>query len=102
MKRIMIILAILAGTQVAMAQGSFTMAYPISFPTGDLHNYIGKTSYRGFILEFNKRQKQNIDIGIETGWMVFYDRQDAKVYTQETASISGVQYRYTNSVPIIA
>ncbi|MCU7548994.1 porin family protein, partial [Chitinophagaceae bacterium LB-8] len=29
------------------------------------------------------------------------ERVEDKVYTDKTASISGVQYRYTNSVPII-
>jgi hypothetical protein len=102
MKKIMIMLAIFACTEAAFAQSSFTMSYPISFPMGDLKDYVGKTSFRGFILEFYKRQKQNIDIGLESGWLVFYQREDSKVYTEGTASISGIQYRYTNSVPILA
>ena len=84
------------------AQGSFTVAYPISFPMGDLSDYIGQTSFRGITLEFNKRQKKNLDIGIEASWHTFYERQDSKVYTEGTASISGIQYRYTNSIPLLA
>src|SRR5688572_8490987 len=101
MKRIFITLAILACTQALFAQGSFTLAYPISFPMGDLNDYISKTSFRGIVMEFNKRVKKNVDVGLETGWFVFYQREDAKTYTQENTSISGIQYRYTNSVPIL-
>ena len=68
---------------------------------GDLQDYNSSVSFRGISLEFNKSIKQNVDVGLESGWNVFYDREDAKVYTEETASISGVQYRYTNAVPII-
>jgi len=102
MKHILIMLALFTCTQAAFSQSSFTMSYPISFPVGDLNEYISQTSFRGFILEWYKRQKPNVDIGLETGWLVFYQREDSKVYTEGTASISGVQYRYTNSVPILA
>lgn len=53
-------------------------------------------------MEFNHFQSRNLNLGIETGWNVFYERVDDQVYTDKTASISGVQYRYTNAVPILA
>lgn len=84
------------------AQSSFTMSYPIGIPMGDLSDYIGAVSYRGINLEFNRRIKDNLEVGLETGWNVFYEKQAEKVYTDGTASISGVQFRYTNAVPIIA
>jgi hypothetical protein len=83
------------------AQSSFTISYPIGFPMGNLSDYIGAVSYRGISMEFNKRVKPNLDVGIESGWNVFYEKQADKVYTDGTSSISGVQFRYTNTVPII-
>lgn len=84
------------------SQSTFIMTYPISLPMGDLHNYSTKTSYRGFNMEFLHHAKPGVVVGVETGWNVFYERVDKQDYKQGTATISGVQYRYTNSVPILA
>jgi outer membrane protein W len=84
------------------SQSSFIVSYPISFPMADHHDYIGKTSYRGINFEFLHKAKPGIAVGIETGWNVFYERVDNKDYKDGTTTISGVQYRYTNAVPILA
>jgi hypothetical protein len=104
MKKLYIFFVILAGALNLAAQhgGNFTMSYSMGFPVSNLKDYNSSTSFRGISLEFNKTIKPNmVDVSLETGWNVFYDREDSKVYTEETASITGVQYRYTNSVPII-
>ncbi len=102
MKKIVILLILVIGSKAIWAQGgNFVITYPIAFPFGDLKEYIGQTSFRGISLEFNKRQKQNLDIGLEATWNVFYERVDQKAYTSETATITGVQYRYVNAVPLI-
>jgi hypothetical protein len=103
MKKIfsLLLLAVIC-MQGLKAQSSFTISYPIGFPMGDLSDYIGAVSYRGISLEFNRRIKDNLEVGLETGWNVFYEKQAEKVYTDGTASISGIQFRYTNAVPIIA
>lgn len=102
MKKILILLMIVASTEAVMSQGNFVITYPISFPFGDLKEYIGATSFRGISLEFNKRQKPNLDIGFEASWNVFYERVAEKPYTFETATITGTQYRYVNAIPLIA
>jgi len=86
----------------AQRHGVFILSYPIGFPMGDLKDYISNTSFRGINLEFGKEVKPNLIAEIETGWNVFYQEQPQDVYTEGTASISGKQFRYTNSVPIIA
>ena len=103
MKNILILILLFLCNQLAFSQGgSFTMSYPVSFPVGDLHDYTSATSWRGFSLEFNKHQRSDLDVGIEVSWHVFYQREAEKVYTDGTASISGIQYRYTNAVPLLA
>jgi hypothetical protein len=82
--------------------GNYMISYPIAFPMGNLHDYISSTSFRGITLEFNKKVGPQKTVGLETGWNVFYQHVDSKTYNEGTASITGVQYRYTNSVPIIA
>jgi hypothetical protein len=86
----------------AAGQTSFVMTYPISFPMADLKDYSSATSFRGFNMEFLHEAKPNVAAGVEVGWNVFYERVDKKDYKSGTATVSGVQFRYTNSVPILA
>lgn len=103
MKKIFILLIVVFGSKAVWAQGgNFVISYPISFPMGDLKDYIGATSFRGISLEFNKRAKPNLDIGLEASWHVFYERVAEKPYVLESATITGTQYRYTNAVPLLA
>jgi hypothetical protein len=100
---ITLLLATISLTSVHAQRGfNFTVAYPVSFPVGNMSDYISQTSFRGITMEFNHFQTPNLNLGIETGWNVFYERVDNEVFTDKTASISGVQFRYTNAVPIIA
>jgi hypothetical protein len=101
--KIIIAIALIIGSSLgARAQnGGFTVSYPIAFPMGNLHDYISKTSFRGISFEFNKKVKPQVTVGLETGWNVFYDNAGEQEYKDQTATITGKQYRYTNSVPIL-
>jgi len=104
MKKLFFLLIVPLCMQGLFAQrhSVFILSYPIAFPMGDLKDYISNTSFRGINLEFGKEVRPNLIAEIETGWNVFYQDQPEDVYTEGTASISGKQFRYTNSVPIIA
>lgn len=41
-------------------------------------------------------------VGVDAGWNVFYEKKDYDTYTGGTESLSGIQYRYQNSVPLLA
>jgi opacity protein-like surface antigen len=103
MKKIFPFLLLIIGAPQLFAQhgSSFGLTYSISFPMGDLHDYISKTSFRGIEMEYNYHLKRTMSLGIATGWNTFYERVEQKTYTDGTASITGVQYRYTNTVPIL-
>lgn len=86
----------------AMAQGgNITVSYPIAFPMGDLNDYISKTSFRGINFEFNRQIKPQVSVGLEVGWNVFYNDAGNVQYKDQTVTVTGKQYRYTNSVPIL-
>src|SRR5687768_16084643 len=95
-------LGIFTITHAQTQTSNFRISWSVAIPSGDLSDYIGETSLRGASLEYNWRPKPNLEVGIESGWNLLYERADDKVYTYETASVSGVQYRYTNTIPIIA
>jgi Outer membrane protein beta-barrel domain len=84
------------------AQQNFIISYPISFPTGAHSDYISATSFRGFSTEYVQTVKENLSVGLELGWHVFYQEENEKEYKEGTISITGRQYRYTNAVPILA
>ena len=103
MKKIFFILFAVISFQLVKGQGGyFALTYSVGVPMGDLKDYIGQTSFRGANMEFYWHVKPTLDAGMEVGWNVFYEKKDRATYTQGTESINGVQYRYTNAVPLIA
>lgn len=83
----------------AFAQNTFSIQYALGFG-GTLNNYITSTSVRGATFEYKIFPQPNISIGLDAGWNHFYERRAYDTYTQGTVSLSGVQYRYANAVPI--
>lgn len=79
-----------------------SLQYGVSFGTGDLGDYVSKASWRGILLEYRAALKGNLMVGAEVGWNVFYEKKDFDTYTIDTESLSGVQFRTQNAVPILA
>ena len=77
-------------------------SYTMSFASGDLSDYISNASFRGGVVEYRGYVSNNIVAGVDVGWNVFYERLDYATYTTGTQSLSGVQYRYSNQVPVLA
>jgi len=83
-------------------QNTFAIQYDISFGSGDLSDYIGKTSFRGASLDYRHGLNANLSVGVSTAWDVFYENKDYASYSYENKTLSGIQYRYQNQVPILA
>jgi outer membrane protein len=84
------------------AESYFSLQYPISFATGDLADYISQVSFRGMAFEFRIGITDNIMAGADVAWNVFYERKPFDTYTAGTETVSGVQFRYQNEVPLMA
>jgi opacity protein-like surface antigen len=100
MKKIFIILLSVVAIS-ASAQSLTSLQYSMGFGTGDLGDYIGNASFRGFAIDYRKLVQPNIGVGINLGWNVFYEEAPSETYTQGTASLSGKQYRYNNQFPML-
>jgi|SRR5687768_11340388 len=87
----------------AFSQSTFTVQYAMNFPLGNTSDYIGETSFRGISLDYRYHVQPNIALGIGTGWYTFYEQKDYGTYSSDDGalSVSGVQYRYINSLPIL-
>lgn len=100
MKKIFIILFCTIAFS-STAQSLTAIQYSMGFGTGDLGDYIGAASFRGFTIDYRKLVQPNIGVGFEVGWNVFYEERSFDTYTQGNRSLSGKQYRYNNQFPML-
>jgi outer membrane protein len=105
MKKIFFVLlftGVIAATQLKAQENIYSIQYSIGFATGDLKEFNESASFRGMSFEYRYMMQPSIGVGLETGYNLFYDRMDYATYTQGTQSLSGIQYRYTHAVPVLA
>ncbi|HOW25049.1 MAG TPA: outer membrane beta-barrel protein [Bacteroidales bacterium] len=83
-------------------QGShLAVQYDMSFGMGDLGDFISAPSFRGASLQYRYAVTDNILVGVDAAWNTFYEKMDYDSYTVDTKTLSGIQYRYQNEVPIL-
>jgi len=108
MKKIVFISLLLFGS-IPFVKGQMLNAnYQMSVPLGKINDYTGKMSFRGANLEYHYFLSNQLSIGGMVGWNVWY--KDKGMVSQnflvgsnkETYTITGHQYRYVNTVPIMA
>jgi hypothetical protein len=105
MKKIFLVFLLAAFITVSQAKAQeslYSVQYSVGFATGDLKEFNESVSFRGMSFEYRYMMQQSIGVGFETGYNLFYDRLDYATYTKGTISVSGIQYRYTHAVPVLA
>jgi outer membrane protein len=85
----------------SQAENHMSFQYDMSFATGDMGTYISAPSFRGASMQYRYAVTHSILVGMDVAWNVFYERMDYDSYTSGTITLSGVQYRYQNQVPIL-
>ena len=75
--------------------------YAVSKGVGNMAEYISATSFRGALFEYRGVVNDQLMVGIDLGWNVFYEKKDHDSYTYGTETISGVQYRTLNEFPML-
>jgi len=96
---------ILIITASVSAQSLGNMTYNMSFPTGNLSDFIDKTSFKGFGIEGRWFQSRNLSLGLSFAWTVFDQRVGDPIQIVQDgvrATVSGTQIRVVNSLPILA
>ena len=102
-KGLLIILITVIGSVSAVAQSNhFSIQYSMGVGTGDLGDFTNKFSFRGAQIEWRKFIDPTVAVGIDVGWNTFFEAMPIETYTQGTASLTGKQYRYQNSFPMMA
>lgn len=101
-KSLLTLLVLVASLGFVRAQTSaFTIQIPVSIPLGNTADFIDQVAVRGISIEYQYFTKRNFAIGGELGHSTFYKREENKVYTEGSASLSGIQYRYQYAYPIL-
>jgi outer membrane protein len=94
--------SLLTAKSFGQQESYISVQYGVSFVSGDMSDFIAKVSWRGFLLEYRSALNDNLLAGVDAGWNVFYEKKDQDSYTVGTATLSGIQYRYQNSFPLLA
>lgn len=108
MKKLLIIIAVLASTGAFAQRSYWSFNYHMSFATGEQQDYIESASFRGISIDGRAFLDSNISIGGSFSWEVFDEIKrnlppqpiDVGIDNVE-GSISGVQYRFINTLPIM-
>ncbi|MDW7693433.1 hypothetical protein R9C00_01665 [Flammeovirgaceae bacterium SG7u.111] len=104
MKYIYSILLMLLLASVSFAQHNYFsgISYDVAVPMGNTADYIDKTSFRGFGLEFRKYVKEHITVGGTASWQVLDQVRREESYEVNNVVLTGNQRRFLNFFPILA
>jgi outer membrane protein len=83
------------------AQSNTYLTYAMGFGTGDLGDFVSKTSFRGATIDYYKMVQPSVGVGFSLGWNVFYEEKSFDTYTVKNQSLSGKQFRYSNNIPML-
>ena len=107
MRKLLIISLILFGLSPLVKGQMLNLNYQMSVPLGKMNDYAGKMSFRGMDLEYHHFLNEKFSIGGMIGWNTFY-KDKGKLTgdflfkgSKDIHTITGYQYRYINTVPIM-
>jgi opacity protein-like surface antigen len=98
---ILLLIAVSMSVKISAQNNQFGFQYSVAITTGDLNDFIGKTSFRGLNFDYHHFLGEKIGLGFEFNWNNFYEEKAYDTYTDGTASISGKQYRYCLALPML-
>ena len=78
----------------------FFIDYTIGFPSGNLADFLDKTSFRGFSMDFRHMMGENYSLGISAGFQSYYDDMGIQDHIIDNAILHGSTYHYVYSVPL--
>ena len=103
MKNILIISVLVISSISGFAQDGYTsLHYDVSFGLGNTRDFISQPSFRGVGFDYRKMVSANVGVGMSMALHTFYERKDYATYSFDdgVTSLSGIQYRYLNALPL--
>jgi opacity protein-like surface antigen len=83
----------------------FGITYNMSIPDGKFRDFIEKTSFRGFSLDYESFIMDNLSLGLNAGYAVYDEVKDKQTVDVNLSSTAGATihakvWKYTHVVPI--
>jgi len=77
-----------------------SLNYSVGFPSGDMKDFTDAVSGRGAAIDYAYFIKENISVGISASWQSFYEEKGYQSFTDGTATLTGKQFNYVNTLPV--
>jgi len=74
----------------------FGVSYSMGFPFGDLKDYVGEASFRGFDITVLWPVFKSLYVGPSLTYNLFYEEKARETYDLGSSAITGKLYRYTD------
>ena len=101
MKLISTLILVVAFSFAAFGQDYMTsLTYNVAAPAGETNEFIDQASYLGIGFDGRKFILPFMTVGFYAGWQVFY-QQTTEPLQLDNGTVSGKQFRYINSFPIM-
>jgi outer membrane protein len=81
-------------------RGLFSIEYNLSFPVGDLSDFISTIGYRGWNFELKGVINDNLAVGGSFGWYGFQESFDRDTYFFDAGSLTTSIYNYYYTIPL--
>jgi len=78
----------------------WTLGYSMALGVGDLNDYIGNASFRGFEVALLWPVVRSLFLGVTFGYNGFYEATGHETYQLESAAVNAKLYRYADSWPL--
>ena len=78
-----------------------SLQYSVGVSLGDLNDYIKNVSALGILIDYRFMATDNVYAGVELGGNLFYDKLDYATYTEGTMTLTGTQWRYVSTMPLL-
>jgi opacity protein-like surface antigen len=95
-----VLLLLLAGG-TAKGDDFVGLTWGTALPAGELADYIGKFSWRGFTFEGRHFFRDNLSVGLSLNYNVFHENAN-EIIRVDNRDISGTQFRVVYSLPLLA
>jgi len=78
-----------------------SLQYSVGIGLGDLNDYIKNVSALGILIDYRFMATDNVYAGVELGGNLFYEKLDYASHTEGTMTLTGTQWRYVSTMPLL-
>lgn len=97
---IFVFLALAPVCAKSQASSLWLVNYLPAISLGETADYTSNFSPRGVDFEMNHFFSEDLSVGFVISWVTFREKVTDELLLIDNATVSGIQYRYLNSVPI--